>query len=526
MIKFFDKGIIATWVLTFAVAMLIMLGGIVGFVLLQQKVSVERMASEESLHIAEAGINYFKWYVNQNSTTTQEIIQDGNNWCTSTDTISVCGSNDWCGPYEHDYKDTNGNVIGRFKLCTKGKVVCGQILGAFAKSIGYTNKYQNIKRTIQAKFAATTIAEYAYLVHESVWVGDDRSIYGKYHSNGGIHMDGTGNSLVTSAVGTFLCTKSLGCNPPNCDSECTHEGDACRCPGVYGSGGGSDLWKNGVLPFNFDGITSDFSKIKTLANNNGRYYEKSINIDDKADGYHFIFKDDGTYDVKIITELKDINSSDGNNFAWRPEIIKSEYTYKSNVTTSDTCGLIFAEDNVWVEGTIKGRKTLATANLVDSNIQTSAIINWDIDYTNLDGSDSFALLAEQDILIPLCSPGGGGDTVDNPLCGRSGTTTRMTMRGVFVAQNGRIGRNYYPQSKKNGNKWESYKPWCFRDDLLIYGSVVSRKRVGTKWICEWGYCSGYEDRTNYFDQKLATNPPPLLPYISPDLKIVSWEELQ
>ena len=59
----FCKGIIATWVLTFAVSMLIMLGGIVSFVLLQQRVSVERMASEESLHIAEAGINYYKWYI-------------------------------------------------------------------------------------------------------------------------------------------------------------------------------------------------------------------------------------------------------------------------------------------------------------------------------------------------------------------------------------------------------------------------------------------------------------------------------
>jgi len=521
-----QKGVIAVWVLGFSFAVLIMLGGTVGFVLLQQKTSVERMASEESLHIAEAGINYYKWYINQNSTTTQTIIQDGNNWCTSSQTLSVCGSLDWCGPYEHEYKDTNGNALGKFSLCTKGKSICGQILGAYAKAIGYTDKRPKIKRVILAKFAATTVAEFAYLVNESVWVGDDRSIYGKYHSNNGIRIDGTGNSIVSSGVGTWLCTKFFGCDPPNCDPECTHEGDACRCPGVFGSGGGSDLWKYPVLPFNFDGITSNFLKIKNLANSNGRYYEPSINIDENADGYHFIFKEDGTFDVKIITELKEVNSSDGENFKWKPEIIKDEYTYKTNVTTSDSCGLIFAEDNIWVEGTIKGRKTLATANLIDDNAQTSAIINWNLDYTTLDGSDSFALLAEKDILIPLCSPGGDGDTSYNPLCNRSGYTDKMVVRGVFVAQTGFFGRNYYPQAKKNGKKWESYQPWCYRNDLLIYGSIVSQKRVGTKWMCEWGYCSGYENRTNYFDQKLATNPPPLLPYISPDLKIVSWEELQ
>ncbi len=516
------KGMVTTWVLTFSVITLIMLGGMVGFVLLQKKVSTHNAASEQSLHIAEAGVNYYKWLINQNTTTTQVQIQDHNDWCTSSDTVSVCGSEDWCGPYEHEYKDTDGNVIGSFLICAQAKYICNQILGVSAKSIGYTSKYPDIQRSIQAKFAATSIADYAYLINESVWAGDDRSIYGKYHSNNGIKMDGTGNSIVSSARDTWLCTSSYGCDKQNCPDVCTREGDACRCPGVFGDGAGDDLWKYPVTPFDFNGLTADFNKIKVLAQSEGHYYPPSIDIDSSALGYHVIFNSDGSFDIRIITEITEINSSDGSSFKWKPEIIEDEYAYQTNVTTTD-CGLIYVEDDLWVDGTVKGRKTIASANLISQNIDTTAIINWNIDYTTLDGTDSFALLAEQDILIPLCSPGGNGDSSD--LCHRTGYTDKMTIRGVYVAQKGKFGRNYYPQIKKKGKKWVSYHPWSLRNELLIHGSIVSNKRVGTKWVCGWGYCSGYEDRENIFDQKLATNPPPLLPFVSPDLKIVSWEEL-
>ncbi len=521
----FQKGIIISWVLVFSIVVLILLGGIVGFVILQHKISVEKQASEQSLHIAEAGINYYKWLINQNTTTTQSDIQDRNDWCTSSETISKCGSNDWCGPYLYDYKDVDGNAIGNFELCVQPKYICGQILGVRAKSIGYTKNYSHVKRTIQAKFAATTIAEYNHIIDDAVWAGDDRQIYGKYHANGGIRMDGSGNSLVTSNQKEWLCTSSFGCDYLHCPTGCSRSGYACKCPGIFGSGSGNDLWKFDVPPFDFDGITADFEKIKRLAVSNGKYYPPSTTTDINADGYHLIFKDDGTFDIKIITELKTIYSSNEGDWVWYPEVIESEYDYQTNVTMPTDCGLIFVEDNIWVEGTVKGRKTVASANLINDGIDTSAIINWNIDYTTLDGTDSFALLAENDVLIPLCSPGGDSDT--SSYCHRSGYTgDQMVMRGVYVAQKGFIGRRYYPASAKRGKKTESYSPWYKRTELIMHGSVVSKKRVGTKWSCSGTYCSGYNQRYNYFDQKLATNPPPLLPYVSPDLKIVSWEELQ
>jgi hypothetical protein len=86
----------------------------------------------------------------------------------------------------------------------------------------------------------------------------------------------------------------------------------------------------------------------------------------------------------------------------------------------------------------------------------------------------------------------------------------MELRGIFIAQKGRFSRNHYP-----GN---------IRDELEIYGSVISNGRVGTQWVSGSQVISGYLKRESYFDSNLVYNPPPFVPYITPDFKIVKWEE--
>ncbi len=61
------------------------------------------------------------------------------------------------------------------------------------------------------------------------------------------------------------------------------------------------------------------------------------------------------------------------------------------------------------------------------------------------------------------------------------------------------------------------------------GTIVSNGRVGTKWgYTIWPQCvnswSGYNVRYNSYDRKLATDPPPLTPYVSSEYKFVEWGE--
>ncbi|MDI6591581.1 MAG: hypothetical protein QME61_01405 [Patescibacteria group bacterium] len=526
-----EKGIIITLTLVFGAIFLILLGGLLGFILLQHRHSLKKAAWEDSLHIAEAGANYY-WYILNHAPAGNPDIQDGKSWCCKVGGIeysqtdpqcqqgdfTVCGTCDSEPCYIHDYIDPETNeVIGKFALKIKAKRICGEILGVYVTSKGWTEKSPDLDRKVEVKFAATSVADYAYLLNDDVWAGSDREIFGKYHSNGGIRMDGTHNSLVTSASTDWLCTSSYGCSAGNCPSGCKAEGSYCRCDGVCGGGGPKDFWKFPVSPFDFAGITADLNKMKNLAQNKGKYYPRASDLDPNGKGYHLIFNLDGSYEIRIVTNVSAVRSLhivDATDFEWywSYEVIEDEYTLEST-TTPPGCGLIFVEDNLWVEGTIKGKKTIASANLIDGDaVETIAYLKGNLDYTTLDGSDSLAVIAEDDVLIPLHSP------------------NEMIARGVFVAQKGIFGRNHYQCCN---NPWDAppcesgnlYYPYCQRDHLTLHGSIVSNGRVGTHWVV-YGVHTGYMKRESYFDAKLARDPPPLLPYVSEELEIISWEEVE
>lgn len=501
--------IIVSLVLTFGAVFLLLLAALSSVILLQHRQSLRKVSWEDSIHIAEAGVSYYRWHLNQTPPDENPDIEDGNNWCCEVggnkyDSNSPqCQQGGFivCGPYEHQYYNPQGEETGKFVLTIKAKKICGQVLGVYVISKGSTKKFPHIERTVQAKFASTSVADFAYILNDNVWAGSDRKIYGRYHSNGGIRMDATHNSLVTSSKNDWICSRSFGCRAGSCPAGCSNYGSDCKCPGVVGSGGPQDLWKYPVPPFDFDGITSDLSKIKQLAISKGEYYPPSTDIRSHSKGYHLIFNPDGTYDIRIITNLKPILAySIEAGWHWSKEKIESEVSYKKNVSLSQDCGLIYIEDNLWIEGTVKGKKTVASANLIDAHKDTTTFINGNLDYTTLDGSDSLALISEKDILIPLYSP------------------NDMVIRGVLVAQKGHFGREHYSCF------W--YSPECKRDNLLMYGSVVSNGRVGTKWEYSNGsWASGYNQRENYFDEKLSKDPPPLLPYVSRELSLISWEEI-
>ena len=486
-----SKGAITIYTLVFAFVFFILLGGILNLVTTFYKASLREVAWNQAFHIAEAGIERYRWYLShiQEDLTHEKV--NSQDYCCKSPPCDTC-----------PFYDTQGQEIGSFSLTLQEKTVCDEILGVYVTSSGYEEHFPNTSRKIKVKFAATSIADYAYLLNDSVWAGEDRQIYGKYHSNKGIRMDGTHNSLVTSALDEWICTPSFGCSSYDCPDNCEPYGSYCKCGGVCGDGGPQDLWKYPVPPFDFAGITQDLSRIKELAQAKGKYYPPSNTIDPQGKGYHLIFRSDGTYDIKIVKSLKAYYAYDTElEWHWSYEKIQSETTYETGVTLPENCGLIYVEDNLWIEGTVKGKKTVASANLIDPYTDTTTYINWNLDYTTLDGSDSLALISEQDIFIPLHSP------------------DDMTVRGVFVAQKGHFGRKHY-------NCWWYY-PYCIRDHLLIYGTIVSNGRVGTKWVYSWGgVASGYLERDNYFDSKLAKDPPPLLPYVSETLEPIFWEEVE
>ncbi len=444
-------------VIVFGSVFLTLFGGLFGFVLLQSRQSSQKAAWSEALDIAEAGIEYYKWCLNNN-------------------VEANC-------PLEKDYFDADGNLIGRFSLTVTSTISCGQTTQRQIVSTGWTNKYPDIKRKVGIFYGKTSVAKYAYILNDNVWVGSDHEIRGPYHSNGGIRMDGENQSLVTSAQSTWNCTPSFGCSSPYQVK-----------PGVFTTANGNEaLFQFPVPPFDFAGITIDLAQMKTAAQSSGIYLPPSNTINSQGKGYHLKFKNNGTFEAWIITALSPTYAYSLEE-GWHYDYftISSEYLYNT-YTPSSSCSVVFIEDNIWPEGVVKGKITVASANLINPNLDTDIVLPANIDYSVRDGSDGLALIGERNVLIGPQSP------------------DQMELRGIFVAQKGRFSRNHYPNN--------------IREKLEIYGSIISNGRVGTQWTSGSQIVSGYRVRETYFDANLIYAAPPFVPTISPDFEIINWEEL-
>lgn len=459
-----NKGFITTYVLVFGAAFLILLAGLLGFILLQLRQSNQKVAWNESLYVAEAGINYYQWCLNN-------------------------GVEDNCS-VEKEVLDSVGNVMGTFSLLIDEGISCGEVITRTIESSGHSYKFPDVKRKVRVVYGRESVAKYAYLLNDDVWIGADHEIRGLYQSNGGIRMDGENQSIVASAKTEWICTSSFGCNPPQVK------------PGVFTStsNGNPDLFSFPVPSFDFDGITIDLAKIKSLVWPFPRqyYWPPVTDINSQGKGYHLILKDNGTFEVWIITGLQGtwachIPCDSGDDYYYDYFTITSEYRFGEPISIDPECSLIFVEDNLWLEGEVKGMVTVAAANLISPSQEVDVVLPNSINYTTLDGSGGLAVVAERNILVGPQSP------------------SQIELRGVFIAQKGYFGRNYYQNN--------------IRDKLEIRGSIISNGRVGTQWISGGQIVSGYRNRESYFDANLVYQPPYFVPYITPDFKIIDWEEI-
>ncbi len=453
-----NKGAITLYVLSFGIVFLILLGGLFSFVLNQFKISTQRLAWNEALHIAEAGLNYYRWCLNNE-------VEDS---CLA----------------ENPYYGASGELLGHFSLDTQKVESCGLTIQDGIASTGWTERLPSTKRQVSALYARESVASYSYVLNSNVWIGSDHEIRGRYHSNGGIRFDGENQSIVSSALETWTCTSSFGCDP-------TREED-----GVFTTTGvaNPDLFDFPVPSFDFNGITIDLAQMKNAAQGSGVYLPPSTDLNPQGRGYRVVFKSDGTFDVFVITGVSSTwaySLEEG----WHYDYfnISSQY-FHDNFSIPSECSAIFVEDNIWPEGEVDGKIALASANLIDSNVDTDVILQGNIDYVLKDGSEGLLLIGQRNILIGPNSP------------------DQMELRGIFIAQKGRFSRNHY-----NGN---------IKEKLEIYGSIVSNGRVGTQWISGSEIVSGYRKRESYFDSGQIYNPPVFTPYINPDFKLLNWQEIR
>ncbi|RJQ34889.1 hypothetical protein C4556_01230 [Candidatus Parcubacteria bacterium] len=474
-----QSGVTVMLVLAFLGIFGLILGTVTSYALMQSKYGRALYAREQALHIAEAGLEYYRWFLAHNPA----ILQTG---------VGLVS------PYTYTVEDPEGGELGNAEVTATANSQCDAVQWIDLASEGVPNADTRFPRTLSVRYMLPSVAEYSYLLNSNVWAGSDRNIRGPYHSNGGIRMDATHNSDVMSAVATWNCDGNYNCSPsqPN-------------APGVVGDGSNPALWTYPVPNVNFEAIGVNFTDLQSRAENNGgiHYDPASGSVNNR--GYHLIFNADGTVTVYRVTSTIG-KPSYSSQYGWGTEysIINNE-TLLGTYAVPSSCSLIFVEDRVWLEGTVGSKVAVVAATPDDSGTSPDVYLRNNIVYASNDGSDGLTVIAERNVLIPLTSP------------------DFMEIHGIFVAQSGHYGRDFftnsssYPPSLRVGQAYSSY---VLQSELTTVGTVVSNGRTGTAWSSGGSTISGYQQRYDYYDQLLAFSPPPFTPTVSTDYRFALWRE--
>lgn len=475
------RGYLMLLAIVFGAVFVTVLGALTGYVLTENRLQSNATATSRATAIAEAGLEYYRWFLAHYP----NDLQNGTGLP---------------GPYTIPYNDPEGGQTGTIELAISGNASCGAITSIDIRSTGRPTENMSVSRTLTARYARPTVARFSYVLNDSVWAGEDRIINGPYHSNGGIRMDGTANAPVTSSLATWLCTSSFGCSSNQTKA------------GVWGGGPNSTLWSYPVPQVDFDAIAADFTTLKTKANASGRYLAR-VSSGSKTNasywnGYHLIFNGNNTVTVRRVTSTTELYSTaiNASEDSESDRTLIAAETFHSTITLPTDCTLIFVEDNVWIEGTVDRKVTVVAANVVSTGVEPNVMLPGNLTYAVTDGSDGLTVIAENNILITPNSP------------------NTMTLNGIFVAQGGAFGRNYYWRANGDNRCNTNYEP---RGTLTILGTTVSNIRTGTRWngvSCGGDNQAGYQSRIDAYDRNLSTDPPPFTPQTSTDYEFVDWRE--
>ena len=189
-----QRGYLMLLAIVFGAVFLTVFGGLSVYVLSENRLQGRNASLAEAFSIAEAGLEYYKW----------RLAHFPNDVQTGTG---------GAGPYTIAYDDPETGAAGSFQLTIAGNTTCGQLTSVDITSIGTPADAPGVSRTLRARYARPSVGTYSYILNDSVWAGDDRVILGPYHSNGGVRMDGTANSPVTSSLQSWTCSSTYGCSP-------------------------------------------------------------------------------------------------------------------------------------------------------------------------------------------------------------------------------------------------------------------------------------------------------------------------
>jgi hypothetical protein len=452
------------------------------------------IAREQAFQMAEAGVEYYRWHLAHDD----DDFFDG----TGEDPDGEAPN----GPYVHEVEDKDGNIIGHFSLEITEPPVGTTLVRV--TSTGTVVSMPDVSRTISVQLAKPSFAKYAFASDSDMRFGEGTEVFGPIHSNGGIRFDGLAHNVVSSALATYDDpdhggAEEFGVHTHVSPTDPLPPSEVPERLDVFEAG------REFPAPaIDFAGMVGDLASLKAKAQEpEGHYF-----ADSGRQGYLIELNADDTFDLYRVRRLRNVpdssctNTQDDNTWGtWSIGTGRNATQYMGEYDFPEN-GVVFLEDNVWVEGQIdEARITIAAGKFPDipSN-RRSITINNDLLYTNYDGSDVVALIAQENINIGLYSQ------------------DDLRIDAALVAQNGRIGRYYYrPPYGFFIFQRPGCSPYHERDTVTLYGMIGTYLRYGFAYSDG----TGYETRNINYDGNLLYGPPPEFPLTSDQYEPISWEEV-
>ncbi len=348
-----------------SVAFTMIVGGVSSYAIFEHQVSLRNHQRDVAFHIAEAGIEYYRWHLAHSPTD----YQDGTGVA---------------GPYQHSFDDKNGDTIGYYSLDITTPLPGSTV--ATIKSTGWTVSQPNNKRTIQVRTGSPALTEYTLLTNANMNFSFTTEVSGIIHSNGGIRFDGTSDSWVRSAKDRYQYENQ------------THNG-------VWGGGGPKSFWQFPVPAIDFFSVSADLAAVRDAADEGGMHLTSS-----GVEGYHVVFLGDN-FDLYRVTS-RDCYYGEGRWRRGRQGLYWDGNTYCFDIKNETfiqnyqlpTNGAFFVEDDVWVEGVVDGRITIGVGEFPVQEPYHRVYIPNNLTYNQLAENDVVGILAQGEIIVPYEAP--------------------------------------------------------------------------------------------------------------------------
>lgn len=468
-----SKGSLLIPVIIFSSIALVVMGGIIRWTQTTVKANRELIVRERAIQLAESGIDYYRWHLAH----AQSDYQDGT------------GSP---GPYVHQVFDKDGNAAGQFSLSITPPPVGSTKVRI--ESVG-TPAGSAISRALRVEMAIPSLAKYAVAANDVMRFGEGTEVFGPIHSNKGIRFDGLIHNMITSSVASYNDPDFDDCNNNSSFGvhTCVSPKDPSPPAAVPSHPSVFEVGRQFPVPaIDFTGLTNNLANIKASAQSGGKYLAAS-----GSQGYKITFNSDDTFTVRRVTSQSSVPGRCTNvagQSGWGSWSVNNSSAVGTYAIPAN--GLIFVEDNVWVEGVLNSaRVTLAAGRFPDNPSNRPQItVNNDLLYTHYDGTDVMALISQGNVNVGLVSD------------------TNLRIDAALVSQNGRVGRYYYE---------DDCGTYYVRNSLTLYGMIATNIRYGFAYTDD----TGYLNRDIIYDANLLYGPPPSFPLTSDKYEILSWEEI-